>query len=329
MKIIPVATGLRIVLSLLMVAGALHEAKSFGFEGPVVRTLHQLSFPGASSAGVNTMYVPFTLVGRLMVVKASADRIKGNFIIDTGSERLLLNKDYVSESEGNILITSIGNTGVLHVTEQTVDTLHLDQLTIPNLIAHVVDLNHIEIKKNTSIHGVLGYNVFKEFELFIDFPNSRIVLSRLDKNGVRIDRTAAWEKPYDSLSFELKKHFIVLRTVVNNVNLDMILDSGAELNLIDRKANRKVMEKFTIIKRVNLIGIGKKQVEVLAGVLADVKCGNQSSSDMNTLLTSLDEINTSFGISVQGVLGYEFLNTRRTLINYKKRKLYFFSPLRS
>src|SRR5688500_14625366 len=296
MKIIPVATGLRIVLSLLMVAGALHEAKSFGFEGPVVSTLQQLSFPVASYAGVNTMYVPFTLVGRLMVVKASADRIKGNFIIDTGSERLLLNKDYVSESEGNILITSIGNTGVLHVTEQTVDTLHLDQLTIPNLIAHVVDLNHIEIKKNTSIHGVLGYNVFKEFELFIDFPNSRIVLSRLDKNGARIDRTAAWERPYDSVSIELKKHFIVLRTVVNNVNLDMILDSGAELNLIDRKANRKVMEKFTIIKRVNLIGIGKKQVEVLAGVLADVKCGNQSSSDMNTLLTNLDEINTSFGI---------------------------------
>ena len=53
--------------------------------------------------------------------------------------------------------------------------------------------------------------MFKDFELLIDCPNSRIVLSRVDKNGVRLDPVKPWEKPYDILSFELKKHFIVVR----------------------------------------------------------------------------------------------------------------------
>jgi hypothetical protein len=109
----------------------------------------------------------------------------------------------------------------------------------------------------------------------------------------------------------------------------MILDSGAELNLIDRGVNRRVLDQFSIIKRVNLVGVGKKEVEVLAGVMKEVYAGNQYSEKMNTLLTSLDEINQSFGTNVQGVLGYEFLKMRRVLVNYQKRKLYFFSPLRS
>ena len=288
-----------------------------------------LEFPQAAVSSVNTIYIPFGMVGRLIVVQAQVDGVAGNFIFDTGSERLLLNKDYVTSTPNSRLVTAVGNTGALHVMEKRVDSLSIDQLKIPALLAHVVDLNHIEIKKNTKVLGILGYNVFRDFEILIDFPNSRLRLSRIDKDGARLDQNLPWEVPYDSLEFEMKKHFIVVRSVVNSVNLDMILDSGAELNLIDRRVNKKVLEKFTVIKRVNLIGAGKKQVEVLAGVLKDVKCGNQHTMEMNTLLTSMDEINTSFAISVQGVLGYEFLSKRRTLINYKKKKLYFFRSSRS
>jgi hypothetical protein len=290
-----------------------------------ITTTCQLLFPQSATSSVNTIYIPFRLVGRLMVVEAEVDAIRGNFIFDTGSERLLLNKDYITCSPSAKMVASVGNTGGLQAKEHRIDSISLEQLTIPDLLAHVVDLNHIEVKKNTKILGILGYNVFKDFEILIDFPNSRLRLSRIDKNGNRVDGTLPWEKPVDSLNFEMKKHFIVVKSVINYVTLDMILDSGAELNLIDRKVNKKVIEKFTVIKRVNLIGAGKKQVEVLAGILKNVKCGNQSTAEMNTLLTSMDEINTSFGINVHGVLGYEFLSTRRTLINYKKRKLYFFS----
>ncbi len=288
-----------------------------------------VSFPDAMVTNINTIYIPFTLVGRLMIVQARIDTFTGNFIIDTGSERLLLNQDYIQFTGREKMITAVGNTGAVSVKEKMVDSLYLDQLFITNVMAHVVDLNHIEVKKNTRILGILGYNVFEKFELFIDFQNKLIVLSRVDRRGTRLDSIAYYERPYDSLSFELKKHLIVVPVIINGVRTEMILDSGAELNLIDRRISKRVLGQFTIIKRVNLIGVGKHQVEVLAGTINQATCGNQETKNMNTLLTSLDEINSSFGVSVEGVLGYEFLNSRRTLINYQKRKLYFFRFVRS
>jgi hypothetical protein len=289
-----------------------------------------LSFPQAAVADVNTMYIPFTLVGQLIMVQAQVDTVIGYFMLDTGSEKLVLNQEYFATDTKGRAVASVGNTGaVTAVVEREVDSIRLDQLIVHDLTAHLVDLHHIELKKNVRMIGILGYEVYKNFEVFIDFQNRVIVLTRVNRKGIRIDTLAPFELPYDSLDFDLRHHLIVVGARVNSVKLDLILDSGAELNLIDRRVNRRVLDNFTIIKRVNLLGVGKNEVEVLAGVLSDVSCGNQYSEKMNTLLTSLDEINTAFEVNVQGVLGYEFLKKRRVLINYQKRKLYFFSQVRS
>jgi hypothetical protein len=297
---------------------------------PAGGMLCNLSFPQAAIADVNTIYIPFTLVGQLIMVEAKVDTVTGFFMLDTGSEKLVLNKQYFEAGENGRAIAAVGNTGrVDAVIEKRVDSLQLDQLVVRDIRAHLVDLHHIELKKNTRLIGILGHDVYQDFEVFIDFQSKVIVLTRVNKKGIRIDTLAPYEVPYDSMDFDLQHHLIIVDARVNGVRLKMIMDSGAELNLIDRKVNRRVMDKFTIIKRVNLLGVGNREVEVLAGVMNEVQCGKQYSEKMNTLLTSLDEINQSFGVNVQGVLGYEFLKKRRVLINYQKRKLYFFNLVRS
>ena len=297
---------------------------------PLNTVLVNLSFPQAAVNDINTIYIPFTLVGQLIMVQAKVDTVAGYFMLDTGSEKLVLNKEYFAAGTDGRVVAAVGNTGMVSaVVEKRVDSIQLDQLVIHDLNAHLVDLHHIELKKNVRMIGILGYEVYKDFEVFIDFQNRVIVLTRVNKKGIRIDTLAPFEMPTDSLNFDLRHNLIVVETKINSVKLDMILDSGAELNLVDRKVNRRVLDNFTIIKRVNLLGVGQKQVEVLAGVMNDVHCGSQYSQKMNTLLTSMDEINSAFGVNLQGVLGYEFLKNRRVLINYQKRKLYFFSQVRS
>jgi hypothetical protein len=289
-----------------------------------------LSFPQSASPDINTVYIPFTLVGQLIMVEAHVDTVSGLFILDTGSERLVMNKKHYNPGFQNIPIVSTGNTGMVQsVVGKNIDSIKMERLVVKNLFAHIVDLEHIELKKHTRIAGIVGYDVFKDFELFIDFPERRIVLFRLDRKGDRIDPQTRWELPADSINFILKKHLILMGAEVNGIKVKFILDSGAELNLIDRHINRKVLDKFSIIKRVNLIGVGQREVEVLAGVLHDVQCGHQYQEKMNTLLTSLDAINDGFDVQADGVMGYEFLKNRRTLINYKLKKIYFFNPARS
>jgi hypothetical protein len=113
---------------------------------------------------------------------------------------------------------------------------------------------------------------------------------------------------------------------VNNIPLRLILDSGAELNLMDKQINRKVLENFTVIKNVAMVGVGKNKVDTQSGMLKEVKFGNQEGSNMRTLLASMEDINSANNMTVDGVIGYEFFNRRRVMINYKNSMLYFFGP---
>lgn len=278
------------------------------------------------ASAVNARYIPFQMAGKLIIIQARVDTIIGNFIIDTGCERLVLNQNYFNPKNGRRVLAA-GNTGMVEsAIVKKVDTLFIEQLKIPNVVAHIVDINHIEQSKKIKIIGILGYNVFEEFELFMDFQNKYIVLNRLDKKGQVMNRIMPVELPYDSIKFDLINHLIVIDGSVNKIPIRFTLDSGAEVNLIDRRVNRKILDSFSIIKRYALVGMGKEKVEVVAGTLNGVKCGNQLCAGMKTLLISIDEINKAIGVNVQGVLGFEFISERRLMINYKKQKLYFFPP---
>lgn len=318
--------ALALVVTLL--AGWVTPAARAADTWPVVRcTIH---FPQAAITPARTVYIPFTQIGQLMVVEARVDSITGWFIVDTGSEHLVLNQHHFGEASGDRRVASVGNTGrVASARERQVDSVSVEGLTMHRRLAHIADLGHIEQKKNTRIAGILGFEVLGDFDLMIDFPERFIVLIPVDKKGKRLDPEGFKALPYDSLDFSLVHHLIMVDAEINRIKLKMILDSGAELNLIDRNVNRKALDNFTVLKRVNMTGVGNQSVEVLAGVMRDVKCGNQVTGKMNTLLTSLDELNESFRTRAMGVLGYEFLKSRRILISYRNEKLYFFQPVRS
>lgn len=297
---------------------------------PGAFSLHSgLAFPQAVVTNTHTIHIPFQLVGRLIAVEARIDTLSGTFILDTGAQRLLLNQSYFSGRSRPGISAAIGNTGVVEsVAEKRVDSLHWDNLFFHDVQANVLDLSHIERKKNIRLLGIIGFDVFKEFEVFLDFQLKQLILTRLDKDGFRLDPDAMWETPYDSLDFKLYRHMIILEGEVDGTTLRFSLDSGAELNLLDRRVKRKVLDSFEVIRRVKMLGAGQNTIEVLAGTLYGVRCGNQHEPEMRTLLTNLTEMNVSFNIRLDGVLGYEFLSSRRTLINYKRKKLFFFQMQR-
>lgn len=289
-----------------------------------------IEFVEAVRIPTKSVYIPFRLSGQLMLVEATVDSLKGSFIFDTGSEHIVLNAVHFKKAVNAQNTSGIGNTGILeNVYRQTIDSISLEALSLHSLPVHLTDLSHIENKKNTRLLGIIGYEVLQHFEVMIDYPSRYILLIPVDRKGVRLDSTSVRVNPIDSVTFELRNHLAVLPAMVNQVKVKMILDSGAELNLIDRKVKRRVLDKFTIVKRINMTGVGQHDIEVLAGTLHDVWCGSQFTQSMNTILTNLDEFNDKIGILIDGVLGVEFLKSRRVLIQYQKRKLYFYEPERS
>lgn len=273
----------------------------------------------------NTFRVPFKNAGRLIIVKAMVDSLMGNFVFDTGAPDLILNSNHFKTG---LLLSDNGRGGVTgsidRVYKGHLDTFQMESYLMVDKLVEIFDMTHIEEKKKTKILGLLGAKVYEDFEIMIDYAKKQLTFSRTNKYGFKIDGNVYQETPEDSIKLKIKNHVITLQAVVENKKLTFELDSGAEFNLLHHKVNRKVLDHFEIRKRANLSGVGQRKVEVLAGVLKDVECGNLKCRPMRTLLMNMDEINKTSKIRLDGVLGFEFLFRLRVAINYKRKQVYLY-----
>lgn len=284
-------------------------------------------FPKAEILNEYTSRIPFKLIDNLIVIEAELLNQKGNFIVDTGSETLILNKVHFktrTPHNGSSRKTS----GIIDVIDNPLEK-RLKEFIIKDLIledknSDVIDLSHIETSKKIHLLGIIGYNVLKDYEVFIDMHLNQITLSKVDSKGVKLDRRDYLEKIIDTVDFKLKKHTIVLETYVNDQRLKFALDTGAEYNQLNKRTSKKILKYFYPSKRLMLLGASGKKIEVLAGKLYRVKLTDHIYfAPMKTMLTNLNQMNEAFGTSLDGVLGYEFFRQQRTIINYKKQQLYF------
>lgn len=143
-----------ILISLLM---SFHQAKAS--EAAAFLSC-DLIFPQAVQVNPNTVFVPFQLTGRLITVTARVDTMEGAFFLDTGAERLLLNKNYFELNKGDRRVAAAGATGRVGTAYyRRVDSLHWDALFFLNQQANILDLSHIERKKNIRLIGIIGFEV--------------------------------------------------------------------------------------------------------------------------------------------------------------------------
>jgi hypothetical protein len=291
-----------------------------------------IMFPQAEFLNQYTARIPIKMVDQLIVVEASFLDQKGNFIIDTGAERLILNK--VHFPKGHRLTKKKGQTtGVTRIIEQPYERqlreFIIHNFSLKNKKSDVIDLSHIEKSKKMRLLGIIGYNILKDYEIFIDLYLNQITLTQVDKNGEKLDTKVYAEQIADSVDFKLKKHTIVISGVINTEKVRFALDTGAEFNQLNTNSSKKVLERFRPMKQLSMVGAGNKKIKVLAGKLYNFMLNERNGvGPMYTIVTNLRKMNEAYGTSVDGVLGYEFLKYKRTIINYKKEKLYFMnSPI--
>lgn len=295
---------------------------------PIFRVSPDISlyFSKAEKLNEFTTRIPFKLVDRLMVIEGQLNDKKGNFIIDTGSEALILNKTYFKTYGFNYEKTG-KTSGVLkdlNPIEKTIRKLSFDNLNLKNQNSDIIDLTHIEKSKRMKLLGIIGYSILKDYEVFVDLYLNQITLSKIDKSGNRIAAEKYLETIVDTVRFSLKKHTIVIEAFVNKEKVTFGLDTGAEFNQINSRIGKKVLRYFYPKKRIRLTGASSKKIEVLYGNLFRVKLNDKNYfGPMKTIVTNLNNMNKAFGTKLDGILGHDFFAQKRVIINYKKEELYF------
>jgi len=271
--------------------------------------------------------IPFSRSGNLILVRARADTTEGNFILDTGAPGLVLNityfRDYPATADINEEQNGIGGS-VSSVKKTQVRWFNFNCVTTSAVAADLVNLGHIENSRGIKVFGLLGLSLFRKFEMIIDYENNLLYLYRTgkkkdgDSKCFLLRDTAT----YSTVPIEIINNKIVTRTTLAGKKLRLIIDTGAESNVLDSRLPNKVFENVDILKRIQLAGAGDKKVEALYGNLNNLSIGNQLTGTLPVIITNLEKSCLSDISCVDGILGFDFLSLHKIGFNFVNSKMY-------
>lgn len=266
--------------------------------------------------------IPLKNAGRLFMIEATVDNQTGNLIFDTGASGLVMNSTYFRKHLKRESQNSNGITGqVGEVDKINLDNISISGLTLKGIPASVADLGHIENRRGVKVLGLVGFEVFREFEIVIDAANNELQLHRIDSKGNRVNNTSKFLTCDVTQPVELVKNILFLKGTVGGKVLRFCLDSGAETNVITSKLSKNVLNTITLNRKSNLGGAGKKSVEVLFGSMNDFAFAGHQIKNMETIVTQLDALTEAYGVEIDGMLGYNFLMQGIISVNFTKRQL--------
>ena len=262
---------------------------------------------------INVM-TPFKLVGGLTFVEGIHNGKRSTFILDTGAPGLILNKK-LEDGENEDLYIASGLTGNTSIGEYIVDEFKILNITKHAMLAHQMDLEHIEDEILHRFEGLVGSDIFDQSILILDY-----------KNQLWGTASEAPSKKLDVIiPFTLQDHFIVVEIKIGNKEMRMILDTGAEISIIDGMSSIYLKEKslkesgFTSIQSASSENTESKNVIVNKFFINKHIERNHEFS-----ILDFDFINEGMAQKIDGLLGYPFLEGKKIAIDFPARQIHIY-----
>lgn len=261
--------------------------------------------------------IPFRMAGKLIIVEAMVNGEQGNFILDTGASELVLNSRYAAGIEQERFFKGVnGQTGKI---QTDYVSFELGELTWKSTYAEIIPLQHLEKMKGIFIHGLIGAKLLRPFELIIDLKEMKMEMIRVDKKS-QINSIAV--PPLALMQLRMKGSSPVIEATLGQKTLNLMIDTGAEYNLIDKKHNELLQDYLSKQKEKLMSGFAKKDQKVVAGKLSGIQFGTNTCQAMNTFLVNLNDLNRELpGPKIDGIIGFEWLKQYKVSINFKRREV--------
>lgn len=270
--------------------------------------------------------IPFTRVGNLIVIKGRVNDVEGNFILDTGAPRLVLNltyfRDYPStapeDEAGGVTGGGAGNSPT------SVEKFGFGPVHYERLEADRVNLGHIENSKGIKILGLMGVQLFRKFEMILDYEKNVIhlhLITRKESSTYKHEMLADTSQ-YNEFPIDLMEDKLITYGEMVGKKLIFVIDTGAESNVLDSRLPNKIFENVAITRRILLTGSGNKKVEALYGDMKNMRLGTLDIASLPVLVTNLEKMCFSYNKCLDGMLGFDFLSMHKIGFNFVKRKMY-------
>lgn len=258
------------------------------------------------------MHVPFTEINGLIVVEATINDEKGNYIFDTGANDIILNGKELYNTE--VFDTPTGSTTAA---TKSIKKITVGAYTKENLDAFVIDLSSIESYLQIQLDGIIGSEFFVPNNIMVDFEVQVITLSALPFSNAE---SIASQK----FNFEIHEELIILQCELGKKDLKFVLDSGSSLSTIDLSVYNRFFagKKGTKEQLVDLYTASDKKETVRKAALDNIKIGDYDLNQVTFMINDLSDINENLSVKVDGILNLQSLKADKIIINMPDRTLF-------
>lgn len=272
----------------------------------------------ARSSAYQQLTHHFELQKGLIVVEGILDGQVGRYILDTGAPCLVVNAQQSSD-EQPVVTTGHGLSESISLTTGQARTFEFAGKSRRQLSLLALDIAHLKQAEGPAVAGLIGAELFRDAELFLDYEQQLYALLPARKNQLH-----QLETPLTQLDIEFEGHLPVLRLTIGDKVLRFGIDSGAGSNLIDRAALAQLPTAWVALLQQETVR-GLDKVERSADRLSIEQLqltANQPTMEMTFLAIDFAPLRAQTGYQIDGLLGYDFLSQFRLSINYPARKLY-------
>lgn len=278
------------------------------------------------------LVIPLKRSGNLLLIEAEIDSLRGDFILDTGAPSLVLNQTYFRSSrKSNYQASGVNGNAGNEVYTTSIERVSIGVLHYESLDADIISLAHIEDKRNVRILGLFGSGLFSSCIMLVDMVASQLVLIKTTPDGnmpntdllTPEEKTLLESEPDIAMPFKLCDDKIFLPVTVSGVKMNWILDTGAETNVMDAGARKKVLNDFIINRRIRMNGSTGTQ-DVLLGIMPEIKVGEETFTMQQTIVTGMDDLSETCSLYIDGILGYSFLSRGVFYLNFSSREFRFY-----
>lgn len=284
--------------------------------------------------GVRRMEIPFERFNNLVVIPVTVNnKLTLNFILDTGVQNTILtNKLYGDvlglEYDREVVILGPGENDSIKVL--VVDNIDMSVAKIKGKNTSLVVLqdDFLKLSNNlgSDVHGIIGYDLFKQFVVQVDFNDNKIIFHDPERFKKRkyFKRNKFFERI--PLSIERTKPYMSARIDQRDgsrENVKLMVDTGAShAVLLNPASHNKIEVPEEHIRSVLGRGLGG-EIYGLVGRIDEIKFNKFEFGDVVAFYP--DENHYGYGLRSgdrNGTIGGEILTHFNYVIDYRGEALY-------
>jgi len=275
------------------------------------------------NAKQEVIIIPIQIQNKIPTARAIVNGESRTFIIDNGSPRLILNSEYF-ESEN---VKSISSAQGVNTSISNMDIVQLEEfdfygIKIKDSKALTMDIAHLEQQLETEIYGLIGYEVYKDYDMLFDYENNTLTL--IQPNATKKYLETHYKKSkIEENSIEMFGHIPVVKVKVGKVEFNFGLDCGASSNLLDEKYYVSFKKYISKNEKTDVSGAGETKNNVDAGNLKEMTIGKKKFKSTRTVFNDMSHLNTAYNVQLDGLVGYEILSKQKILLSFQNKKLLF------